>query len=118
MAKSATNAEVRTYELTYLVSTSYTDSEVNKIADEVTKLIAKHSGTMVKNDNWGKKKMAYRIKHNGAYHSEAYYTHMVFSLPSDQIQAFEKAIYLQTNIVRHLVVVAESAPAKTEAAAK
>ncbi len=106
------NLEARSYELTYLVPTSFTDSEASKIADEVTKLVTRHKGQVTKSDSWGKKKMAYRIKHGSSYHAEAYYTHLEFSMPSTEAQAFEKNIYLQPNIVRHLLVVAEPVKVK------
>lgn len=111
MAASA-NLEARSYELTYLVPTSFTDSEASKIAEEVTKLVTRHKGQVTNVSSWGKKKMAYRIKHGSSYHAEAYYTHVEFSMPAEEVQAFEKNIYLQANIVRHLLVVAEPVKAK------
>jgi len=99
--------ETRTYELTYLVPTTYTDSEAAKIKDEFVSSIAKLKGTVISADSWGKKAMAYKIRHKGKAHSEAYYTHIIFSMDPAQTPVFENQVKLHADIMRHLCVKAE-----------
>lgn len=106
----------RTYELTCLASTGYTESEVLKIQDQIAALVTKHKGSVSLKENWGKKKLAYIIKHGGSQQKEAYYLHFRLDLSSSAAVAFEKDVYLMTNIMRHLFIVAE--PVKVTAAAK
>lgn len=95
----------RQYELTFLVSASLTNTEATKVVTEVEALVAKHQGKVAKKDDWGKKKLAYKIKHLGKSHAEALYTHLVLEFESKQVPAFEKDLKLNQNLIRYLLVV-------------
>jgi small subunit ribosomal protein S6 len=108
MAKTNTPAsDMRAYELTYLIPGSYTDSEASKVEEAVNDLYKRYGAADIKTEKWGKKKMAYRIKKGGVNHQEAYYLHTKFNLASDKTQAFEMDVYLQPQVIRHLLVLAE-----------
>jgi small subunit ribosomal protein S6 len=49
------------YELTVLIHPDL-ESKIDDQVAEVTKLITDNGGKVVKQDNWGKKKLAYSIK--------------------------------------------------------
>lgn len=112
MAKTA--GQAKTYELTYLLPVSLTDSEATRLKDGIVTLVKKHKGSVVKTEDWGKRRLAYSIKHSGAHQTEATYTHLVLSFDSAQLPEFEKALFLQNELMRHLLVVAtptrEAAP--------
>lgn len=116
MAKkiAATRAAIsRNYFLTYLVPTTYTDSEIRTIKDGMTSLVSKHQGRVVSNTDWGKKKMAYKIKHAGKWYTDAVYVHLVVELPASEVNALERDVYLNTQIMRHLLVIADEAEETT-----
>lgn len=98
---------VRQYELTYLVPASLTSDEASQVSDAVAKLIKKHKGTVESTDEWGKRELAYTIQDSGKRYDEATYTHMVIEFETLKAQAFEKDLYLNNSIIRHLFVVAE-----------
>lgn len=105
----------RLYELSYLVAAVYTDSELAKIREEVEALVKKYKGTVKKFEDWGKKTLAYKIKKAGKTYTEAYYSHYQIEFPTGKVQEFEKFLYMNPQIIRHLLVLAEedesSAPA-------
>jgi ribosomal protein S6 len=103
---------VKQYELTYLLPGSLTDKEVQDLKDEINKLIAKQKVTVVKTDEWGRKPMAYVISHEGKKQHDAFYVHMILSMPASQAQAFEQSIFLYSKIMRHLFLVADEKKAK------
>jgi small subunit ribosomal protein S6 len=105
MAKPAAN--VRSYYLTYLLPETLTETEVSNQKKAVTDLVARHKGSVVTVEDWGKKKMAYKIRHSGKWHTEANYVHFTLSLDPAQVTAFERDIYLQPLVMRHLLVVTE-----------
>ena len=105
MAK-ATDAH-RTYELTYLVPVGYTDSEVMQIKKEIEETAKKRSGSVVKVEDWGKKPLAYKIKKAGKNHDEAVYAYTQLSFDPAQAQRFERDMYLNTKLLRHLFVIAD-----------
>lgn len=116
--KLMTTAKTNAYELTYLVSGGFTDSEVKNVQETVRGLVKKHKGTLVSETAWGKKPLAYSMRKGGKNHTEAYYLHLILEFPTEETQAFEREVYLDANILRHLFVVADKGAKKTEASDK
>jgi ribosomal protein S6 len=104
---------VRSYELTYLLPASYTDSELTKCVDEVTALLQKQKATNIHTQPWGKKKMAYKIKQGSTVHTEAQYYQVTFDVASDKAQQIEREVLLYNKIFRHLLVVGSDVAAKS-----
>lgn len=98
---------MRSYFVTYLLPVAYTEAELAGLKDGVLGLVAKHKGKVTTTDEWGKKKLAYKIKHAGKWQTEAHYVHLTVELEPDQVQALEQDLYLQPAVIRHLVVKAE-----------
>lgn len=105
MAKSAAN--MRSYYLTYLLPDSLTETELSAQKQTITDLVTRHKGLVVNVEDWGKKRMAYKIRHAGKWYFEANYVHFSLSLDPLQVTAFERDIYLQSQVMRHLLVVSE-----------
>jgi len=106
--KLVTATKTKLYELTYLVPGSVTDSELTKVQEIVQKLVKKHKGTVKSEDVWGKKSLAYVIKRAGAKHNEASYVHLVLEFDTTKVSSFEKDVYLEDQVIRHLLVEAEA----------
>lgn len=98
----------RVYELTYLIAGDKTSIQISSIDNAVKRLAKKQSLTVVSEEDWGKQPMAYSIKHAGAHHREAYYKHIVLEGDPAHITAFEKDLYLTSDVMRHLIVLAET----------
>ena len=107
-----TDKRVRKYELTYLLPEAMTSTEVTQSKDAVEKLLKKHKITIVSQDDWGKRDLAYPIKYKSKKQYAAYYVHMVLEADAVVMPAFEKDLYLQQDIIRHLVVLAQEATAE------
>lgn len=114
-AKTAAVAETRSYFLTYLVPTTFTDSEVNSIKETIAGLVTKHQGSITRTDDWGKRRMAYKIKHATKWHVEAVYVHLILELAPDKVQPLERDVHLNQNIMRHLLVLADGSEQQPEA---
>ncbi len=87
------------YELLYLISANYTAEELQPIIDRVTHLIKTAGGEITKDDNLGKLKLAYPIKHN--FHG--YYILNEFNLRPLNLKKLEESLKLDSDILRHLV---------------
>jgi ribosomal protein S6 len=106
----------RTYELTYLLPGSMTDAEVAAVRAEVEALLKKYKADVVRNEDWGRKPLSYTITHNGKKNSDAMYVHLAFHANSNTAQAMERDVYLNSKVMRHLLLVAEDeveSPEKT-----
>lgn len=105
---------VRQYELTTLLPSALTSAEVTNTKDAIEKLLKKNSVTVLSQEDWGKKEMAYPIKYKSVKQYEAFYTHMVLEADASDIHVFEKDLYLQPSVMRHLLVLAEKESSNLE----
>jgi len=87
------------YELLYLVPMSYTTDELKPIVEKVAALIKENDGTITKDDNLGKQKLAYPIKHL----SHGYYLLYEFDLPKANLQKLNHALSLSHEVLRFLI---------------
>ncbi len=111
MLQLTADARVRQYELTFLVPASLTSTELTQATDAVAGLVKKYHLTLISQDDWGKKELAYPIKKAGTRHNQALFKHWVLEGSTTEIQAFERDLYLQGSLLRHLLVLAEAAEA-------
>ncbi len=87
------------YELTVLI---HPDLEANLDGplDKVRKLITDNGGEITKEDNWGKKKLAYQIKREDF----AVYVYFELKLPSQAPLKISKTLNIDDEVLRYLLV--------------
>jgi small subunit ribosomal protein S6 len=56
--------EERLYDLIFICRPATPEDEIAKIMKTLETVIAAHKGTIVKNENWGTKRLAYRVAKN------------------------------------------------------
>jgi len=100
MAKNKSN-KVPHYEILYLISNKYTEEEVKPINEEVKKIITDNNGQITFIEEWGKRKLAYPIKH----FNHGYYNLLECDLESSQVDKIDQALKLSNKILRHMIVV-------------
>jgi small subunit ribosomal protein S6 len=88
------------YEMLYIVSNKYAEDEANGVGDKIKNIITDKGGVITHTENWGKKKLAYKIKSN----NYGYYQLAEFDLEKDKLVEVEKLIRLSSDILRHQVV--------------
>ncbi len=102
------------YELTVLVHPDR-ESELEKALDTVRSLVTTNGGKVVKEDNWGKKKLAYRIKKLDF----AFYVLMDVELPPAAPLKISNALNISEDVIRYLLVKVDARErARLEAAKK
>ncbi len=75
-------------------------SQVNNIVEELTGVVEKEGGQVVRVDNWGLKNLAYRIKKNRKGH----YVLMNITAPANAIAEFERVMRFNEDIIRYMTV--------------
>lgn len=98
---------VRSYELTYLVTPETSEVDLQALKDDFSALAKKYHGEVKTVEDWGRKEMAYAIKHNGKMQREAHYVHTVIEMEAAYVPKFDRDIQLETRVIRHLLVIAE-----------
>ncbi len=87
------------YEVMFIVNVA--DEEVIRSAVEVVKAtIAKIGGTIDKEDEWGKRQLAYEVKHQ----REGYYVVIDFAAEPSEIKELDRVIKIHEEIIRHIIV--------------
>lgn len=90
---------IKHYELLYILPGNKTEEEAQIMVQSVREIVKQQGGTMVKEDFWGKRKLAYEINHL----SHGYYDLVLFQIESTKLQALENILRLNEHVVRHQV---------------
>lgn len=94
----------RTYELTCLIASEYTQSELDDIKSKLQKTIEKNKGKVQEIDEWGKKELAYTIKKEGKKYDEAFFLHFVLEADAEQASLIKESMNIEDEIIRYLLV--------------
>lgn len=108
--KIPADTRIRQYELTYILPASYTSDEAAKIHTKIASAIDKLKGSLVSQEDWGKRELAYKIKHAGKSYTEGVYTHLVVELDRQHVASLERELMLNQQLLRYLLVIAEPTP--------
>ena len=89
------------YEILFIIPNKFTEEEAKTVSEKVEKIIADNGGQINHREYWGKKKLAYEIKHN----SYGYYSLLEFDLDGAQLAKLDQTLRLLTDVLRHQIVV-------------
>lgn len=94
------------YELVYIVRPTADEQSLAAVKDRVDRYIATAGGSVVKRDDWGKRALAYPIHK----FTEGFYSVLQFDMPAPAVRDLERSLGLTEEVLRHIVVRAETAP--------
>ena len=78
-------------------------SQINTLVSDLSEVIKKEGGEVVKVDNWGLKNLAYRIKKN----RKGYYVLLNIVAPAKAVAEYERLVRLNEDIIRYMTVKVE-----------
>lgn len=90
---------MKDYELTVLIHPDL-ETDLETPLGKVRTIVTNAGGEIVKEDNWGKKKLAYRIKGE----SFAVYVYMDVKLPADALLKISNTLNITDEVLRYLLV--------------
>ncbi len=93
---------MKEYELTVLIHPDL-ESGLDSKLDQVKKLVTNNGGTIVKEEAWGKKKLAYQIDGQDF----ALYHYMDVELPAEAPLAISNTLNITDGVIRYLLVKAD-----------
>jgi small subunit ribosomal protein S6 len=88
------------YELMYIVASSISDDEIPTVTDGVLKFITDLKGTIIKEEQLGKKKLAYPIDKT----RNGFYAVVNFELESSQVSELDTKVRNHEGIIRHIII--------------
>ncbi len=88
------------YEVTFVVRADMSKGDVQKLTDSLTAIVTEHKDTVVKNEYWGLRTLAYKINKMGKGH----YTMLGLDCAPATLTELERNIGINEDIIRHLTV--------------
>ena len=91
---------MRDYEILYIVRADLEDDKVQDVVKRVNTLIERSGGAAEQTSLWGKRKLAYEVKHQ----KEGSYVLQDFKIAPDRVPELEAALKITEEVLRHLIV--------------
>ncbi len=91
---------MKEYEIVYVLRPDISDEARAKKVERIHSLITDNGGQVDKVDDWGKKVLAYEIKH----HSEGYYGLSVFKLSPQLVNPISERLNIDEEVLRYQIV--------------
>ncbi len=99
-AAKVDNYRLQDYELVLIISPEVGDEALDATIDNVSKFITGSGGTISNVERWGKRRLAYPIKH----FAEGSYVLTQFKLKPALSKEFEANLQISEEVLRHLLI--------------
>ncbi len=103
------------YESIFILRSSLADEEAEAVIEKMKTVLTKHGATIVKAENWGKKKLAYEIKHD---RRGTYILLQFESAQENVVSELERLYRLEDSVIKFLTVRVEEEAFQEVAAAQ
>jgi len=90
---------VENYEGLFIIKPEITEELVKNVYKVISDSVAKNGGSIIKEDIWGKRQLAYPVKKC----KDAYYYKLDFTAPTAAIVKVEEACRLNGDILRTMI---------------
>ena len=91
---------MRLYDIVVLVTPDLSDEDATKLAGEYKKILTDGGATIVKDEPWGRRRLAFPIGRK----REAYYAYWQVDAPPAAVAEAERRMGLSDQVLRHLAV--------------
>jgi small subunit ribosomal protein S6 len=93
-------SHVRQYELVYIMSPETTEQAITDLHAQVESIVTRYKGELQKTENWGRRRLAYRI----GKHREGTYVLEVFTGTGELTKELDRRLKVLDSVIRHLIV--------------
>jgi small subunit ribosomal protein S6 len=88
------------YETTIITRPDMSDEAVKALQERLTGVVSGYKGTLVIQEDWGRRKLAYPIQKE----TRGHYTYLVYTGQGDIVHEIERNLRLQDTVLRFLTV--------------
>jgi small subunit ribosomal protein S6 len=88
------------YESLFIIRPSLNDEETTNLFDKMKGVVEKNGATLMKAENWGRKKLAYEIKRE----RKGTFVYLYFKGPGQVVGELERSYRLEDSIIKFLTV--------------
>ena len=94
------------YECVYIARQELTAAQAEQLSKDLTKIVSSNSGEIKRQEYWGLRNLAYKIRKNRKGH----YTMFHIEAPASAIEELERNMRLNEDILRYLTVKIDKLP--------
>ena len=94
---------MRRYECIYILKPDLSPEQIDDLCKRFTDIISDHGGTLIMEDRWGLKSLAYEVKK----YSKGYYVLLDYAAEKDVTVELERNFKMLENVIRFLSVLTE-----------
>jgi small subunit ribosomal protein S6 len=91
---------VTAYEIMLLLDSELADERQSEIVTRARELVEKRGGTWQSDEPWGRRKLAYEIRHK----DEAFYYLLHLDCDAETLEELTRVLKIADGVVRHLAV--------------
>lgn len=91
---------MRDYEIVYVIRPDLSDEDRSSKIERIHSLITENGGEIGKIEDWGKRVLAYQIRHC----AEGFYGLAEFRLPPSAVKSVEERLNIDEEILRYQIV--------------
>jgi small subunit ribosomal protein S6 len=96
------------YESIFIIRPSILDEDAAKIIEKIKGVLEKSGASILKAENWGKKKLAYEVKRE----RKGTYVYLNFRSRGDAVAELERSYRLEDSVMKFLTVRLDQEPSK------
>ena len=90
---------MRAYEVLYIISPQE-EEQTEAVIEKFKSLIEKNGGEITSLDKWGKRKLAYEIKHN----RDGFYVLMKFNGQPDAVAELDRVFRITDDVLKFMII--------------
>jgi len=91
---------LRDYELTVVITPETSEEKLEALIESISRYVTSRGGTVSDVQRWGKRKLAYPIKH----FIEGYYVLLQFNMKPSDGRQLENNLRISEEVLRHLLI--------------
>jgi small subunit ribosomal protein S6 len=91
---------MRVYEQLFIVRPDATPEEIAPLTEQLKSIITAQAGTLDKQENWGVRRLAYKLKK----HSEGQYILLVFTAQASTVHELERRLRVNDLVIKFITV--------------
>ncbi len=88
------------YDVIYILDPGSTTEEMEVVSSKVEKVIADSKGSILKKDDWGKRRLAYSVKR----HRDGHFVFYHVTLPPDAVAELGRNFRLLEKVIKYMIV--------------
>jgi small subunit ribosomal protein S6 len=89
----------RDYELGFILTPEVSEEQTRAILGRVEQIVTNHDGQVVKVNQWGRRRLAYPIKH----HRDGFYVFVDMILTPETVIELDRTLKVSEEVLRHLI---------------